>query len=149
MPLTRLKSPEAAARWLSSWVRGTLRTDSRQVQPGDAFIAWPGYANDGRQFVRQALVAGATTCLVEDEGVAAFSFDDARVATLPALKAATGAIAHAYFGQPSCRSWPAPAPTARPAPRGGRRRHSRGWVGAAASSARWVSANPMPSNTPA
>jgi UDP-N-acetylmuramoyl-L-alanyl-D-glutamate--2,6-diaminopimelate ligase len=101
MPLTRLKSPEAAARWLSSWVRGTLRTDSRQVQPGDAFIAWPGYANDGRQFVRQALVAGATTCLVEDEGVAAFSFDDARVATLPALKAATGAIAHAYFGQPS------------------------------------------------
>jgi UDP-N-acetylmuramyl-tripeptide synthetase len=101
MPLTRLKSPEAAARWLTSWVTGQLRTDSRQVQPGDAFIAWPGYATDGRQFVAAALAAGATTVLVEDEGVEAFGFTDARVATLPSLKAATGLIADAYYGQPS------------------------------------------------
>jgi MurE/MurF fusion protein len=100
MPLTRLKSPEAAARWLSSWVRGTLRTDSRLVQPGDAFIAWPGYANDGRRYVAAALAAGATTCLVEAEGVEAFGFDDARVAALPRLKAATGAIANEFFGRP-------------------------------------------------
>lgn len=103
MPLTRLRSPEAAARWLGSWVRGTLRTDSRQVQVGDAFIAWPGYATDGRRFVQQALAAGATTCLVEDEGIDAFGFDDARIATLPGLKAATGWIAHDYFEQPSTR----------------------------------------------
>ncbi|GAB4120785.1 MAG: UDP-N-acetylmuramoyl-L-alanyl-D-glutamate--2,6-diaminopimelate ligase [Rubrivivax sp.] len=103
MPLTRLKSPEAAARWLSSWVRGTLRTDSRRVQPGDAFIAWPGHANDGRRYVGSALAAGATTCLVEAEGVEAFGFDDARVAALPRLKAATGAIAHEFFGRPGDR----------------------------------------------
>ena len=101
MPLTRLKSPQAAARWLTSWVTGQLRTDSRQVQPGDAFIAWPGYATDGRQHVAAALAAGATTVLVEDEGVDAFGFTDARVATLPQLKAATGLIADAYYGQPS------------------------------------------------
>jgi len=101
MPLTRLKSPEAAARWLKSWVTGALRTDSRLVQPGDAFIAWPGYANDGRRFVLQALQAGAATCLVEDMGIAAFGFDDARIAALPGLKAATGGIANAYFEQPS------------------------------------------------
>ncbi|MFY9511050.1 MAG: UDP-N-acetylmuramoyl-L-alanyl-D-glutamate--2,6-diaminopimelate ligase [Rubrivivax sp.] len=101
MPLTRLKSPEAAARWLTSWVTGTLRTDSRQVQPGDAFIAWPGYANDGRRFVAQALASGAATCLVEAEGIDSFGFDDARIAALPGLKAATGGIAHAYFGEPS------------------------------------------------
>lgn len=101
MPLTHLKSANAAARWLQEWVRGTLRTDSRQVQPGDAFIAWPGYANDGRRFVPAALAAGAATCLVEREGVDAFGFDDARVATLPGLKAATGGIAHAFFGRPS------------------------------------------------
>ena len=70
MPLTMLRSPDAAARWLSSWVTGTLRTDSRRVQPGDAFIAWPGYATDGRRFVRAALDAGATTCLVEADGIA-------------------------------------------------------------------------------
>ncbi|MFN7725706.1 MAG: UDP-N-acetylmuramoyl-L-alanyl-D-glutamate--2,6-diaminopimelate ligase [Rubrivivax sp.] len=101
MPLTHLKSPEAAARWLKSWVTGTLRADSRRVQPGDAFIAWPGYANDGRAYVAQALAAGATTCLVEEQGVEAFGFEDARVATLPAMKAATGRIAAAYFDEPS------------------------------------------------
>ena len=101
MALTRLKSPAAAARWLSSWVTGELRTDSRKVQPGDAFIAWPGYATDGRHYALQALKAGATTVLVEAEGVEAFGFEDARIAALPALKAGTGAIADAYYGQPS------------------------------------------------
>ena len=103
MPLTRLKSPQAAARWLSSWVTGTLRTDSRQVRPGDAFIAWPGLTTDGRRFVPAALQAGAATCLVEAEGIEAFGYDDARVAALPGLKAATGAIAHDWFGQPGTR----------------------------------------------
>ncbi|MFO1341408.1 MAG: UDP-N-acetylmuramoyl-L-alanyl-D-glutamate--2,6-diaminopimelate ligase [Burkholderiaceae bacterium] len=101
MPLTHLKNPDAAARWLSSWVTGALRTDSRLVQPGDAFIAWPGYASDGRQYVKQALDSGAATCLVEHEGVEAFGFEDARVASLPQLKAATGLIASAYYRQPS------------------------------------------------
>lgn len=101
--LTRLKSPDAAARWLREWCTGTLRTDSRQVQPGDAFIAWPGYARDGREYVTAALAAGAATCLVEDEGVERFGFVDARVASLPGLKARTGEIAAAFFGQPTDR----------------------------------------------
>jgi UDP-N-acetylmuramoyl-L-alanyl-D-glutamate--2,6-diaminopimelate ligase len=101
MSLTRLKSPDAAARWLREWVTGTLRSDSRLVQPGDAFIAWPGHAVDGRQFARAALAAGAATSLVEHDGVDAFSFEDARIASLPQLKAATGVIADAYFAQPS------------------------------------------------
>jgi len=101
MALTRLKSPAAAARWLKSWVTGTLRTDSRAVQPGDAFIAWPGYANDGRRFVTAALAAGASTCLVEQDQVDAFGFEDARIATLKSMKAATGQIAAAFFDEPS------------------------------------------------
>ena len=101
MALTRLKSPDAAARWLREWVTGTLRSDSRHVQRGDAFIAWPGHATDGRRFVRAALDAGASTCLVEDDGVEAFGFDDARIATLPRMKAATGHIASAFFDRPS------------------------------------------------
>ncbi|QPF75334.1 UDP-N-acetylmuramoyl-L-alanyl-D-glutamate--2,6-diaminopimelate ligase [Roseateles sp. DAIF2] len=101
MPLMRLKSPEAAARWLREWTTGTLRTDSRLVRPGDAFIAWPGHAQDGRRYVQAALDAGAATCLVEQEGVEAFGFNDGRVAALPALKAVTGRIAADYFGQPT------------------------------------------------
>lgn len=99
--LTRLKSPDAAARWLSEWCTGTLRTDSRQVRPGDAFIAWPGYARDGREFVAAALEAGASTCLVEEADVERFGFVDARVASLPGLKARTGEIAATFFGKPT------------------------------------------------
>jgi UDP-N-acetylmuramoyl-L-alanyl-D-glutamate--2,6-diaminopimelate ligase len=101
MALTQLKSPAAAARWLDAWVTGTLRTDSRQVQPGDGFIAWPGQTTDGRHHVASALAAGAATCLVEADGVEAFGFDDARIAALPAMRAATGPIADAFFQQPS------------------------------------------------
>jgi UDP-N-acetylmuramoyl-L-alanyl-D-glutamate--2,6-diaminopimelate ligase len=99
--MTRLKDPQAAARWLASWVRGQLRTDSRQVQPGDAFIAWPGYATDGRKHVRAALEAGAATCLVEGEGISGFGFEDARIAALMGLKAATGLVADAFYHHPS------------------------------------------------
>ena len=99
--MTRLKDPHAAARWLASWVRGELRTDSRLVQPGDAFIAWPGHVRDGRQYVQAALAAGAATCLVEEEGVASFGFEDARVASLVGLKAATGLVADAFYRHPS------------------------------------------------
>ena len=101
MSLTALKSSDAAARWLRSWVTGTITTDSRKLRAGDGFIAWPGAASDGRRFVANALQAGAATCLVEREGLDAFAFDDARIASLPGLKAATGPIADAFFEQPS------------------------------------------------
>lgn len=99
--IMRLKSADAAARWLREWTTGTLRSDSRLVQPGDAFIAWPGQSCDGRQFARAALAAGAATVLVEAEGIDAFGFADARIAALLGLKAVTGAIAAQFHGQPS------------------------------------------------
>jgi hypothetical protein len=79
--------PAAAARWLSPGSPARCARDSRQVRAGDGFIAWPGAATDGRRFVAGALAAGATTCLVEREGMEAFGFDDARIASLPGLKA--------------------------------------------------------------
>lgn len=99
--LARLDSPAAAATWLQERVTGTLRSDSRAVQAGDGFIAWPGSATDGRRFVPATLAAGAAACLVEADGVAAFAFSDARIAALPGLKAAAGAVADAWFGAPS------------------------------------------------
>jgi MurE/MurF fusion protein len=94
-------TPEAAATWLAARVRGQLRTDSRLVEPGDGFIAWPGHAHDARRFVAAALAAGASACLVEAQGAEEHAFDDERITSLPDLKTQAGALAHAYFAQPS------------------------------------------------
>ncbi|HRQ03436.1 MAG TPA: Mur ligase domain-containing protein, partial [Ottowia sp.] len=98
---TALHTPQEAARWLRARVHGVLQTDSRKVQPGDGFIAWPGAATDGRRFVAAALAQGARACVVEREGVEAFGFDRAEIASCVQLKATTGPIADAYYESPS------------------------------------------------
>ena len=104
MALHELPSVDAALAWLAARGVRALTTDSRRVQRGDAFIAWPGYAVDGRQFVGAALAAGASACLVEAEGASAFGFDDAdRIAALRDLKPRTGLLASAFLGDPSAR----------------------------------------------
>jgi UDP-N-acetylmuramyl-tripeptide synthetase len=105
MALHELSSVDAALAWLAERGVRALTTDSRRVRPGDAFIAWPGYAVDGRQFVGAALAAGANACLVEAQGVSGFSFDDAggRIASLHELKSRTGLIAGGFLGHPSER----------------------------------------------
>jgi UDP-N-acetylmuramyl-tripeptide synthetase len=99
--MAQLRSPQQASQWLHAQASGTLRTNSLNVRAGDGFIAWPGAVNDGRRFVQAALDAGAAACLVEEEGLQAFGFEDTRIASYPALKAATGLIADAYYGHPS------------------------------------------------
>ena len=102
MALQLLADARAACDWLARRGVRALTTDSRRVQPGDAFIAWPGHALDGRQYVKAALAAGALGCLVEADGAAAFDFGTgAPVAALAGLKARTGEIADAFFGHPS------------------------------------------------
>ena len=102
MSLRQLESIDAALMWLTERGVRALATDSRRVAAGDAFIAWPGYAVDGRQFVPQALATGASACLVEAQDADATALpQDERVATLPGLKAATGALASRFLGAPS------------------------------------------------
>jgi len=99
-------APEAA-RWLRSHVKGELRTDSRLVQEGDGFIAWPGAATDGRRYVAQALAQGAAACLMEEDGhipwLAGLQAPqvDSKLACMTGLKAQTGLVADAYYEQPS------------------------------------------------
>jgi UDP-N-acetylmuramyl-tripeptide synthetase len=102
--LRLLDSVDAAVAWLAERGVRALQVDSRRVQAGDAFIAWPGHAVDGRQFVAQALAAGATACLVEAEGAAPFEgLARGEVAALPHLKAHTGSIASAFMNAPSAQ----------------------------------------------
>jgi UDP-N-acetylmuramoyl-L-alanyl-D-glutamate--2,6-diaminopimelate ligase len=99
--MLHLASAQQAAQWLRSRVTGSLHCDSRKVGAGDGFIAWPGAATDGRQYVSSALAQGAAACLVEREGVEAFGFDSQAVASYAQLKPATGPIAAEYYGHPT------------------------------------------------
>lgn len=103
MTLPLLESVHDAVDWLRQKVTGTLQTDSRQVRPGDGFIAWPGAATDGRAHIGDALERGAVACLVEHEGAEAFALRGVPVAALHGLKAATGLIAADWFEQPTQR----------------------------------------------
>ena len=96
-----LSTPLQAAQWLRAQVRGVLQTDSRKVHAGDGFIAWPGAASDGRQYVAGALTQGAAACLVESTGAERYAFASERVAAYAGLKADSGPIAAAYYDQPS------------------------------------------------
>ena len=96
-----LHDAPAAAAWLQGRGCTALRGDSRQIAPGEGFIAWPGAATDGRRFVPQALAGGAVACLVEHAGVEPFGFSDERVAAVPGLKGLSGEIAAIFHGRPS------------------------------------------------
>ena len=98
-----MNDPRAVASWLRERVTGELQCDSRRVQAGDAFVAWPGAATDGRRFVPAALQAGAAAVLVEADGAQSFGFNDERVRAVNGLKALAGPIASAYHGDPSAR----------------------------------------------
>ena len=100
-PIQILNNAAEAVAWLRSRVQGDLQTDSRKVKAGDAFVAWPGAATDGRAYVGKALEQGAAAVLVEAEGLQAFDLSGGRIAALKGLKAATGLIADQWFAHPS------------------------------------------------
>ena len=96
-----MDQPRDVAAWLRATVTGALHCDSRRLQPGDGFVAWPGAATDGRRYVSAALASGAVAALVERDGVEAFDLNDARVLSVPDLKVQAGAIASEFCDHPS------------------------------------------------
>jgi murE/murF fusion protein len=82
-----------------------LVVDSREVKPGDVFLAYPGAQHDGRRFIDQAIANGASAILWERAG---FEWhDDWQVANsaVISLKALSGTIAHIAYGKPSEQMW--------------------------------------------
>lgn len=80
-------------------IRG-IRYDSRQVSPGDLFVALKGANSDGHDFIDRAVALGAAALLVEEmpgpslhAGVPAVRVADTRRAMAP--------IAARFFGQPA------------------------------------------------
>jgi UDP-N-acetylmuramoyl-L-alanyl-D-glutamate--2,6-diaminopimelate ligase len=80
-----------------------LTADSRAVQRGDTFVAYPGESRDGRQFIAQAIAAGAASVLWEQRG---FKWNPAwRLPNraMPDLRAHAGLIASHIYRHPSSR----------------------------------------------
>ena len=76
--------------------------DSRQVQPGDLFIAYPGDLADGRRYIADAIARGAVAVLWQPGGD--FAWDAAwRLPNLAGdnLRSLAGPIAHELFGRPT------------------------------------------------
>lgn len=80
-----------------------LTNDSRAVRPGDTFVAYPGHARDGRNFIGAALAGGAASVLWERAG-----FEWGREWRSPNLglrnlQRHAGEIASRIHGRPSAR----------------------------------------------
>ena len=73
--------------------------DSREVLPGQLFVAVPGLKQDGRRFVTDALGKGAAAVVLEGADVLGGS-PTGRV-IVPSSREALARLAGAYFGHPS------------------------------------------------
>ena len=92
---------EDICRWIAAVAPGgKLVSDSRRVQAGDVFFAYPGDAQDGRRYIAAAVAAGAAAVVYDDSGFAWDDSLDVPHLAVPGLKAQAGAIAHACLGQP-------------------------------------------------
>src|SRR5262245_32732861 len=78
-----------------------LRDDSRQVGPGDLFVAVPGTRSDGRAFIAQALAQGAAAVVTEGEPdaaqAAALGGGDGAWVAVPSARHALALIAANHF----------------------------------------------------
>ena len=83
---------------------GGLSMDSRAVNPGDIFLAWPGVTVDGRRFIADALAAGAAAVLYEAAGAGVGELAVPALA-VPGLESLAGALADQVYGQPSDQLW--------------------------------------------
>jgi len=85
----------------SDLVVSSLSIDSRTVEPGALFIAYPGHTADGRDFIDQAQQAGACALLFEPDGVELPA--DTSILAFPVsdLQQKVGLLAHQFYGYPS------------------------------------------------
>jgi UDP-N-acetylmuramyl-tripeptide synthetase len=82
-----------------------ITADSRRVEPGVAFAAYPGGTADGRRFVGDAIARGACAVLWETRG---FQWDAGWTVPnlgLESLQQRLGPIADFIYGSPSHRLW--------------------------------------------
>lgn len=95
---------------LKSWIKQDvaectitgIQNDSRQIQPGDLFVAYPGAAADGRLFIEKAVSSGAAAVVYEPLHFPEQIVLPASVPciSIPELSAQLAFIAKEFYGNP-------------------------------------------------
>ena len=75
-----------------------LTADSRRVEAGDCFVAVPGFKQDARRFVPDAVARGARLVVTEGEPLSALGVAQVLV---PWARRALARLASAFYGRPS------------------------------------------------
>ncbi|MDE1462785.1 UDP-N-acetylmuramoyl-L-alanyl-D-glutamate--2,6-diaminopimelate ligase [Spartinivicinus poritis] len=96
MPLSRLLAAIGQAQTGFDPILSGIAIDSRQVKPGDLFIAMQGYQVDGRRFIADAFGQGAVAVLAEQSGQQALG--QQAVIEVPQLNKQLGKLLNEYFG---------------------------------------------------
>jgi UDP-N-acetylmuramoyl-L-alanyl-D-glutamate--2,6-diaminopimelate ligase len=80
-----------------------LQNDSRKIQPGFLFFAYPGAAVDGRTFIAQALSQGAAAVVYEPDNWPQDCLlpSDRPCIPMPGLAAKLATIASRFYGEPT------------------------------------------------
>ena len=78
---------------------GGIAVDSREVRPGDLFVALPGIRADGHAFLSAAAQAGAAAALVDRE----VPSPPLPVVRVPSTASALPKVAVAFYGDPSAK----------------------------------------------
>ena len=84
---------------------GRMSADSRQVRPGDVFLAWPGKVHDGRTHIAAAVEAGAAAVVWEPADFAWPSEVCVENFALAGLARLAASLAVEWYADPSARLW--------------------------------------------
>ncbi|CAB3698258.1 UDP-N-acetylmuramoyl-L-alanyl-D-glutamate--2, 6-diaminopimelate ligase [Achromobacter mucicolens] len=91
--------------WLHERVSLTahLKLDSRDIEPGDVFVACPGLSSDGRLYIDKALALGASAVLFEAPATDAVQAASAGTPMLAVtgLRSLLGELGDTWYGRPS------------------------------------------------
>lgn len=78
-----------------------LTLDSRQVRPGDLFLAVPGAKVDGREHIADALARGAAAVAYEEHDATVLPLTEVPLIPVKGLIAQLSEIAGRFYGEPS------------------------------------------------
>ncbi len=104
-----LSSPVATVTETVAWLHervsltAHLKLDSRDIEPGDVFVACPGLSSDGRLYIDKALALGASAVLFEapaSDAVQAVSAGTPMLA-VTGLRSLLGELGDTWYGRPS------------------------------------------------